>query len=114
MNELTKQQIRKDKIDTARLIRSSKQSVYVREVTAIPIIMQTRLQKPETMNFRSYLGFNQPNLILKKEESVVIPLLKTFSAEQIKLQHKILQNERIRTDMYFSEVCCRNCQKRSY
>ena len=88
--------------------------MYVSEVTAIAIIMQTRLQKPDTINFRSYLGFNQPNLILKKEQSVVIPLLKTFSAEQINLQHKILQNERIRTDMYFSEVCCKNCQKSSY
>ena len=42
-------------------------------------------------------------MILRKEQSIVIPLLKAFSAEKIKLQHKILQNERIRTDMYFPE-----------
>ena len=42
-------------------------------------------------------------MILKKEQSVVIPLLKAFSAEKIELQHKILENERVRTDMYFSE-----------
>ena len=42
-------------------------------------------------------------MILKKEQSVAIPLLKAFSAEKIELQPKILKNERIRTDMYFSE-----------
>ena len=66
MNELTIQQIRKYKIDRARLIRGSKQSMYVSEVITIPIIMQTRLSKPETIKLRSDLGFNQINLILKK------------------------------------------------
>ena len=55
------------------------------------------------MKFRSDLGFHQINLKVKKEQSVVIPLLKAFSAEKIKLQHKILENEKVRTDMYFSE-----------
>ena len=32
-----------------------------------------------------------------------MPLLIAFSAEKIKLQHKALQNKRLRTDMYFSE-----------
>ena len=55
------------------------------------------------IKFRADLGFNQINLILQKEQSVVIPLLKAFSAEKIELQHKISKNERVRTDMYFSE-----------
>ena len=42
-------------------------------------------------------------MIPKKEQSVVIPLLKAFSAEKIKLQHKTLENERARTDMYLFE-----------
>ena len=103
MNEDTKQQIRKFKIDRSRLIKGSQESMYVSEVIVIPIIMQTRLSKAETIKFRSDLGFNQINLILKKEQSVVIPLLKTFSAEKIKLQHKVLQNKRIRTDTKFFE-----------
>ena len=41
-------------------------SMYVNEVIVIPIIMQTRLLKPEKIKFRSDLGFNQINLILKK------------------------------------------------
>ena len=40
--------------------------MYVSEVIAIPIIMQIRLSKPEAIKFRSDLGFNQINLILKK------------------------------------------------
>ena len=93
MSDLTKQQIRKYKIDTAKLINSSKHSVYVRENILIPIIMQSRLSDPKTIKFRSDLGFNQINLILKKEQSVVIPLLKAFSAEEIELQHKALKNK---------------------
>ena len=85
MNELTKEQIRKYKIDKSRLIKGSEQSMYVHKVIAIPIIMQTRLSKPETIKFRSDLRFIQINLILKKEQSVIILLLKTFSAEKIKL-----------------------------
>ena len=42
-------------------------------------------------------------MILKKEQSVVIPLLKAFSAEEIELQNKALKNKKVRTDMYFSE-----------
>ena len=43
MNELINQQIRRYKIDRSRLIKGSKQSMYISEVFAIPIIMQTRL-----------------------------------------------------------------------
>ena len=53
--------------------------------------MQSRLSDPKTIKFRADLGINQINLILEKEQSVVIPLLKTFSAEKIKLQHKALK-----------------------
>ena len=77
--------------------------MYVSEDILIPIIIQSRLSDPKTIKFRSDLGFNQINLILKKEQSVVIPLLKAFSAEEIELQHKALKNERVRTDMYFSQ-----------
>ena len=67
MNELTKEQIKNYKIEKSRLIKGSKQSMNVHEVIAIPIIMQNRLSKPETIKFRSDLRFNQINLILKKE-----------------------------------------------
>ena len=103
MSELRKPQIRKYKIDRARLYKGSERSKQVQEDIAITTIMQSRLSDPKTIKFIYDLGFNQINLILKKEQSVVIPLLKAFSAEKIELQHKILENERVRTDMYFSE-----------
>ena len=103
MNELTEPQIRKYKIDRAKLFKGSKHSTYVREGIAIATIMQSRLSDTNTIKSWAELGFNQINLILKKEQSVVIPLLKAFSVETIKLQHKGLENERVRTDMYFFE-----------
>ena len=103
MSELTKQQIRKYKIDRVRLLKDSTHSRYVCEYILIPIIMQSRLSDPETITFRADLGFNQIILILKTEQSAVIPLLKAFSAEKIKLQHKARENERVRTNIYFSE-----------
>ena len=66
--------------------------MYVHENIAITIITQSRLPDSKIIKFRTDLGFNQINLILKKEESVVIPLLTTFFAEKIKLQHKALKN----------------------
>ena len=90
-SDLTKQQIRNYKIDRARLIKGSKRSIYVHENIGITIIMQSRLSDPKTIKFRSDLGLNQINLILKKYWSVVIPLLNAFSAEEIKLQYKALK-----------------------
>ena len=92
MNELTRQQIRKYKIDKVRLIKGSKHSMYVIEDIAISIIMQSRLSNLKMIKCRSDLGFNQTNLILKKEQSVIIPLVKAFFVEKIKLQHKALEN----------------------
>ena len=47
MNELTKQQIRKYKIDRTRLFKSSKHSMYVHKDIAIAIIVQSRLSGPK-------------------------------------------------------------------
>ena len=106
MGDLTKQQIRKYRIDRAKLIKGSKDSMYVHEDILISVILQSRLSNSKTIKFRADLGLNQIDLILKKEQSVVIPLLKAFSAEKIKLQHKALKYKRLRTDMYFSEHKC--------
>ena len=77
MNELTKEQLRKYKIDKSRSIKGS-EVMYVHEVIATPIIIQIRLSKPETIKFRSDLGFSQINLILKNEQPGVIPLIKAY------------------------------------
>ena len=92
MSDLTKQQIGKYKVDREKSIKDTKHSMYVHEDILIPIIMQSRLSDSKAIKFRTDLGFNQINLILKKEQSVVIPLLKASFAEKITLQHKILEN----------------------
>ena len=84
MNELIKPQIRKYKTDRARLFKGSEHSMYVHEDIATTIIMQSRLSDPKTIKFRSDLGFNQINLVLQKEQSVVTSLLKAFSAKKIR------------------------------
>ena len=71
MNDLTKQQIRRYKIDRARLIQGSEHSMYVHGHILIAIIMQSRLSDSKTIKFWSDLGFKQINLILKKEQSVI-------------------------------------------
>ena len=82
ISDLTKQKIRKYKIDRARLIKGSKHSMYVSQDILVTIIMQSKLSNLKTIKFRADLGFNEINLILKKEQSVVIPLLKAFFAKK--------------------------------
>ena len=94
MSDLTKQQIRKYKIDRAKLINVIKHSMYVHEDILIPIIIQSRLSHQKRIKFRADLGFNQINLILEKEQPVLIPLLKSFSAEKIELQYKALKKQK--------------------
>ena len=65
--------------------------MYVSEIIAIPIIMQSTISNPKAIKFRSNLVFNQINLILIKKQQIVIPLLKAFSAEKVELQHKTLK-----------------------
>ena len=91
MSDLTKPQIRKYKTDRARLFKGNKHSMCVSEDILILIIMQSTLSDLKTLKFRADLGFNHINLILKKEQSAVIPLLKAFSAEKVRLQHKALK-----------------------
>ena len=44
MNDLTKQEIRKYKIENTRLIKGSKHSMYIHEDILIPITTQSRLK----------------------------------------------------------------------
>ena len=72
----------------------------VHEDILIPIIMQSRLSDPKTINYRSDLGFNQINLILKKEQSVIESIRDTFKGEDVRIQYTVLG---YRIDLYFYE-----------
>ena len=64
--------------------------MYIHEDILIPIIMQSRLSDSKTIKFRSDLGFNQINLILKKEQSVIESIRGTFKGEDIRIQYTVL------------------------
>ena len=100
MNDLTKQHIRKYKIDRVRLIKGSKRSMYVHDDILIPIITQSRILDSKTITFRSDLGFNQINLILKKEQSVIESIRDAFKGEDIRIRYTVLG---YRIDLYFYE-----------
>ena len=51
-------------------------------------------------NFRSKLGFKLHDIIMCKEESVTLKIIKVFSNEKILLQHSVLNYQ---IDLYFSE-----------
>ena len=55
MSDLTKQRIRKYKLDRKRLIKGIKHSMYVSENILITIIMQSRLSDPKIVKFRADL-----------------------------------------------------------
>ena len=78
--------------------------MYTKKEIVLAIIIQRRLSNPKLIHFRSKLGFNQMNIVLKKEQSVLTLLLTVFSREKIVLQHKPLRNGSVRTDMYFPEL----------
>ena len=49
MNDLTKPQIKKYKIDKVRLFKGSEHSMYIHEDIAITIIMQSKLSDPKSI-----------------------------------------------------------------
>ena len=51
-------------------------------------------------DFRCKLGFKLHDIIMCKEESVTIKIIKVFSNEKILLQHSVLNYQ---IDLYFSE-----------
>ena len=63
--------------------------------------MKKKSQKEIIINdFRCKLGFKLYDIIMCKEESVTIKIIKVFSNEKILLQHSVLNYQ---IDLYFSE-----------
>ena len=63
MNDLTKQQIRKYKLDRSRLIKGSKHYVYVHEDILIPIIMQSTINTWEELSFSCEIAHHEKSVI---------------------------------------------------
>ena len=52
--------------------------------------MQSRLSNSKTIKFRTDLGFNQINLILKKEQSVLESIKDAFEREDMQTQYTVI------------------------
>ena len=88
-----KKQIRECKRHESELIDDEKY-MYTHDDTRMSIIMNCRVSTPETVEFRSRIGFKQDDMILTKKQSVKNYL----QNKKLMLQHSVLDN---RTDVYF-------------
>ena len=69
-NYFAKQQIRKYKRHGSKLIKNEK-FMYAHKCIIIPVIMHCRVSTPKSTEFRSKLGFNQYEITLTIEQSVL-------------------------------------------
>ena len=72
--------------------------MYVHKDIAIGIRMQNRLSDLKTIKFRADLGFNQINLILRKEQLVLESIKTANEREDMQTQYSVLS---YRIDLYF-------------
>ena len=57
--------------------------MYAHECIIIPIIMQCRVATPKSIEFRSNLRFNQDDITLTKEQSVLKSVMDAFEGENM-------------------------------
>ena len=62
--------------------------------------MHCRVATPKSIKFRSKLGFNQHDITLSKEQSMLKLAMDTFEGENMKTQYPVLGH---RIDLYFLE-----------
>ena len=60
--------------------------------------MHCRVSTPKSVEFRSKLGFNQYNITLTKEQSVLKSVMDAFEGENMETQYSVL---RYKIDLYF-------------
>ena len=60
--------------------------MYAHEDIITPIIMHCRVSTPKTIKFTSKLGFNQYDIILTKEQSVLKSVMDAFEGENMQTE----------------------------
>ena len=85
----TEQQIRKYKRHGSEFIENEK-FMYAHEFIIIPAIMHCRISTPKSIEFRSKLGFNQYDITLTKEQSVLKSVMDAFEGENMQTQYSVL------------------------
>ena len=64
--------------------------MYAHECMIIPAIMHCRISKPKSIEFKSKLGFNQYDITLSKEQSVLKSLFDALEEENMQTQYSVL------------------------
>ena len=59
--------------------------MYAHECIIIPVIMHCRVSTPKAIEVRSKLGFNQYDITLTKEQSVLKLVMDAFEGENMQL-----------------------------
>ena len=84
---LTEEQIKKHKRYGKEFI-DNLTGIYICENFALSKIMDCRT--PTAIQFRSKLGFNQHDLLMTKQKSILTRVVKIFTREKILLQNSVL------------------------
>ena len=92
------EQIRDYKRHGPELIDGEK-FVYTLEDIIMPIIMYCRLKTSKAIEFKTRLGFNQYDVIMKRKQSVLTIIMKVFASEKILIQYSVLS---CKIDLSFS------------
>ena len=93
----TKQQIREYKRHGSELF-DDENFMYTHEGIIMSIIMNCSVSTPKATEFRAELGLKQHDMVLTKEQSMVLKITKLFSNEKVLLQYRVLG---YKIDLYF-------------
>ena len=94
---LTEQQIKKHKRHGSEFIEGIK-FMYAHECIIIPVIMRCRVSTPKSIKFKSKIGFNQCEITLNKEQSVLKSVMDAFEEKNMQTQYNVF---RYIIDLYF-------------
>ena len=72
--------------------------MYTHEDIIIPIIINCRVSTPKATEFRSELGFKQHDILLSKEQSMILKITALFSNEKVPLHYSVFGYE---IDLYY-------------
>ena len=99
INYITEQQIKKYKRYGSEFIEGIK-FMYAHEYITIPVIMHCRVSTPKSIKFKSKLGFNQYDITLTKEQSILKSVMDAFEGENMQTQYSVLG---YKIDLYFHD-----------
>ena len=74
--------------------------MYGYECIMIPVITHCRASTPKSVKVRSKLGFNQCDITLTKEQSVLKSVMDAFEGENMQSQYSVLG---YKIDLYFHD-----------